>query len=247
MTKEIKNYWEYNSKYYQEDSNIKIGIHYGPGAPFENQLKLLGNLKGKRIIEIGCGGAQCGIAMAKQGAIVTGIDQSKEQLKLAKTLAEKNKVKIKLIQGSFQDLSKFQSNSFDIAFSAFAFQYSPNLKKLFKQVYRILRKKGLFVFSLDHPFFDVINPKTLKVQRSYLETGRYTDKNKRGPDFVGYRHSIQELFTPLVEAGFVVEKIIEPDSRKKYLGDPWYGLWNMYVPRIMNLVPPTIILGARKT
>jgi hypothetical protein len=54
--KQIRDYWDENSKYYQEDSKIGIGIHYGPGAPFEDKLKLLGRLKGKKVIEIGCGG-----------------------------------------------------------------------------------------------------------------------------------------------------------------------------------------------
>jgi ubiquinone/menaquinone biosynthesis C-methylase UbiE len=244
--KHIKNYWEENSKYYQEDSDIKIGIHYGPGAPFESKLKLLGNLRGKKVLEIGCGGAQCGISMAKQGAIVTGIDQSEEQLKFAKNLAEKNKVKIKFVQGSFQDLKKLKSNTYDIAFSAFAFQYSPSLLKLFKQIYRILKKGGIFVYSLDHPFFKVINPKTLKAQTSYFKTGRYVEKNKEGIDFVGYNHTVSELFDPLVEAGFIVEKIAEPDSRIKYKGDPWYGLWGLYTPKLLKIVPPTIIFKARK-
>lgn len=242
----IKEYWNKNSKYYQEDSNIKIGIHYGPGAPFEDTLKLLGNLRGKKVIEIGCGGAQCGIAMAKKGAKVTGIDQSEEQLKFAKQLAEKNKVKINLIQGSFQNLSKLKSNNYDLAFSAFAFQYSPDIKKVFKQVHRILKKKGLFVFSLDHPFFDIINTKTLKIEKSYFETGKYTEKMSEGPDLILYSHKISDLFNALVESGFEVEKIVEPDSRIKYKDDPWYGLWEYYLPKKMKLVPPTIIFKARK-
>lgn len=243
--KHIKKYWEESSKDYQAESDIKIGIHYGPGSPFEDKLKLLGNLRGKKVIEIGCGGAQCGIAMSKKGARVTGIDQSEEQLKFAKNLAEKNKVKIKFIQGSFQDLKKLKSNDYDIAFSAFAFQYSPNLLNLFKQVKRILKKRGIFVFSLDHPFFEVISPKTLKAKKSYFKTGRYAEKNK-GADFVAYHHTISELFNFLVKAGFIVEKIIEPDSRKKYDGDPWYGLWDYYLPRLLKIVPPTIIFKARK-
>jgi len=245
MTREIKDYWDENSKYYQEDSKIKIGIHYGPGAPFEDKLRLLGKLKGKKILEIGCGGAQCGIAMAKKGAKVTGIDQSIEQLNFAKNLADKNKVNIKLIKGTFQDLKKIKSNCYDIAFSAFAFQYSPDLLKLFKQINRILKKKGLFVFSLDHPFFRIINPKTLKSQGSYFKTGRYTEKTD-SIDFVGYNNTVSELFNPLVKAGFIVEEMIEPDSRKKYAGDPWYNLWGLYTPKLLKIVPPTIIFKARK-
>ncbi len=80
MTKETKKWWESASKDYQEECKIPIDIHYGPGSPNEKHFKLLGKIKGKKILEIGCGGAQCGIAMAKKEAKVTGIDISEEQL-----------------------------------------------------------------------------------------------------------------------------------------------------------------------
>ena len=80
MSRETKKWWEFSSKDYQKECRIPMDIHYGPGSPNEKHLKLMGNLNGKKVLEIGCGGAQCGIAMAKQGAQVTGIDISKEQL-----------------------------------------------------------------------------------------------------------------------------------------------------------------------
>jgi len=240
MTKETKKWWESVSKDYQKESKIKIGIHYGPGAPFEDKLKLLGNLKGKKVLEVGCGGAQCGIAMAKKGAKVTGIDISDEQLKFAKKLAEKNKVKIKFIQRDFRRFPEVKSNSQDIVFSAFAFEYADNLLSTFKESYRVLKEKGIFVFSLDHPFFSV----SIGDQKSYFDTGKIV-QNFGEEDFVAYNHTVSELFNYLIEAGFIVEKMIEPDSRKKYKGDPWYGLWD-YTPKNLNKVPPTIIFKARK-
>jgi len=57
MIKEVKKWWEQNSSSYQDDSKIPVDIHYGPGAPHEKKLKLLGSLKGKKVLEIGCGGA----------------------------------------------------------------------------------------------------------------------------------------------------------------------------------------------
>jgi len=100
MTKETKKWWEGTSKDYQEKCKIPIDIHYGPGSSNEKHLKLLGNLKGKKVLEIGCGGAQCGIAMAKKRAKVTGIDISEEMIKIAK-----NKVK--------GDVHFLRSNIFD--------------------------------------------------------------------------------------------------------------------------------------
>src|SRR3990167_9036064 len=123
MTKETKKWWEQVSEWYQKESKIPISIHYGPGSPNEDKLKLLGNLKGKNVLEIGCGGAQCGIAMAKKGAKVTGIDISEQQLKFAKELARKNKVNIKFIQRDFRKFPEIKSDSQDIVFSAYALQY----------------------------------------------------------------------------------------------------------------------------
>src|SRR3989338_6985105 len=131
MSKETKKWWEHSSKSYQKESNIPADIHYGPGAPNEKELRLLGKLKGKRVLEIGCGGAQCGIAMAKQGAIVTGIDISEEQLKFARKLAEKNNVKLDFYQGDIKKLKQIKSNSRDIVFSEWALQYVDDLDKCF--------------------------------------------------------------------------------------------------------------------
>lgn len=245
MTKEIEKWWNESSKYFQEDYKIHTKTpQYEPYSPNESDLKLLGNVKGKRILEVGCGGGQCSIALAKKGAICTGIDISKEQLKYAENLAEKNKVKIKFIKGDFQDLSRFKSSSLDIAFSAFAFQYSPNLKKLFKQVYRILKKNGIFIFSLDHPFYHLIDSKTHKIKRSYFKIGKYEevevwpDRSKH--KFVQYTRKVSDIFNSLVEAKFHVEKILEPISFKE-------KTFQKHFPKkLAKLIGPTIIFKARK-
>ncbi|HLC78094.1 MAG TPA: class I SAM-dependent methyltransferase [Candidatus Nanoarchaeia archaeon] len=246
MTAETKKWWESSSKDYQEECKIPIDIHYGPGSPNESYYKLLGNLKGKKILEIGCGGAQCGVAMAKQGAKVIGIDISEEQLKFAKELSKKNKVNIQFYQGDIKKLSQIKSNSQDIVFTAFALHYVADLHSCFKEVYRVLKKNGLFVLSLGHPMYGRINSKTLRVEDSYFNIGKgtfiFSDPTKK---FVYYRRNIGELHNTLVDAGFFVERIIEPDSRKRYSYDPWYGLWD-YTPELMKMVPATIIFKARK-
>jgi ubiquinone/menaquinone biosynthesis C-methylase UbiE len=243
MSRETKTWWEYNAQNYQKKCKIPIDIHYGPGSPNEKNLKLLGNIEGKNILEIGCGGAQCGIAMAKQKAIVTGMDISNEQLEFAKCLAEENKVKITLQQGDISNLRKIKSNSQDIIFSAWALQYVSDLGKCFKEVYRVLRKNGIFVFSFGHRLHEIINPKTRKITTSYFDIGRYTEREK-GHLFVMYTRNIGEIVDVLVEAGFNVERIIEPDSRKNYPYDPWKNLWNY--KKMKNWVPLTIIFKARK-
>lgn len=246
MSKETKKWWEQSSKNYQKESKIPIDIHYGPGSPNEKELKLLGNLKGKQVLEIGCGGAQCGIAMAKQGAKVTGIDISNEQLKFAKNLAEKNKVKITFHQGDIVNLKKIKSNSQDLVFTAWALHYVGNLEKCFKEVYRVLKKGGAFVFATSHPFYDTIDSKTLKLIRSYFKSGKhtqiYSDKTKT---FVFYDHTFSDITNAVVNSGLIIKKVIEPDSRKRYKGDPWYGIWD-FTKKMMSYYPPTIIFKTEK-
>jgi len=246
MSKETKDWWEYSSEYYQQECNIPIDVHYGPGSPNEQQLGLLGNVTNQDILELGCGGAQCSIAFAKQGAHVTGIDISEKQLKFAQALAEQNKVHISLIQGDIRELPQIQSNSHDIAFSAFALLYVDDLPTCFREVNRVLKANGQFVFSIDHPFFRTVNSRSLQIKTSYFETGKvvttFADPTKK---FVLYTHTLSELYNTIVGSGFVVEKIIEPDSRMRYTTDPWYGLWD-YTPEFLKMIPPTIIFKCRK-
>ena len=87
MVKEVEKWWNDAAPWFQEWAKLSTkSADYGPYAPRENQLKLLGDVKGKKILEIGCGGAQCSISFAKQGAICTAIDISKTQLAYSKKL-----------------------------------------------------------------------------------------------------------------------------------------------------------------
>ncbi len=242
MTKEIENWWNKTSKNYQKESKIETtSAHYGPCAPNENKLRLLGNVRGKKILEIGCGGGQCSIAFAKQGAKCTGLDLSKAQLKHAEDLAKKNKVNIIFKLHDIQTLKGIESNSYDVVFSAFALQYVPNLTVCFKEVNRVLKKGGVFVFSFDHPFYSIISPETLKVEKNYNKPGKY----KSGL-FAYYTRQFSEIFNSLQEAGFLIEQVIEPFDDKTEKA--WtQGKWKkIYPKKLVMKVPPTVIFKAIK-
>lgn len=252
MTKEVQKWWDETSVSYQVSSEIHTkSAHYGPYAPDEAELNLLGDVKGKRILEIGCGGGQCSIAFTKKGAMCTGIDISEEQLRYAARLATQNKTKINFIRGNFQDLSQLKSKSFDVVFSAYALQYSPNLSEVSRQVNRILKRDGLFVFSFDHPFYLLINPISKKLTKSYFDTGRdelvETSRDKTKHKFVFYRVKIGDIYDALVDSGFSVEKIIEPLSLSRKQTAWTRGPWKKIYPKeTVKLIGPTIIFKSKK-
>src|SRR5438105_5606309 len=130
--------WDRDSAGYQAGAQLPTDVaHYGPDIPTETEFRLLGDLKGKRVLELGCGGAQCSIAFAKQGAHAIGIDFSAEQLAFARRLCEREGVKVELRQGDLADLAYLRAESVDLVFSAYTFGYVQDLTRVFWQVHRV--------------------------------------------------------------------------------------------------------------
>ncbi|MBI4174035.1 MAG: class I SAM-dependent methyltransferase [Candidatus Aenigmarchaeota archaeon] len=245
MVKEVEKWWDEAAPWFQDWAKLSTtSADYGPYAPRENQLKLLGNVKGKKILEIGCGGAQCSISFAKQGAICTGIDITQAQLDYAKKLAEKEKVRIKLIRGDIQTLHGIKSNSYDIVFSAFTLMYIADLTKCFKEVHRVLKKNGLFIFSAGHPFF-IFDPKTKRLKRSYFKTGRIVEEEKWSDGtkhkFIFFHRKVSDIVNSIIAADITLLEMHEPLDMKNKIKDAV-----SYPEDIIRLVGPTIIFKTQK-
>ena len=212
--------WNIISRGYQEKTRISLeDVHYGPISPGELELKLLGDVKAKEILEIGCGGGQNTIVLAKWGAKSVGLDISEEQIRFARKLAMKNSVDVSFYVGNMEDLSMFNDESFDIVLSSHAVGYSQDPKQVFHEVFRVLQKNGLFVFCVLHP----IASKGRKIRyggRIMWGLGNYFDRRRRvwtwkiggkTARFYGYHRTFQDHFNSLVSAGFIVERILEPE------------------------------------
>lgn len=233
--------WDRLADEYQTSHNIPTSyIHYGPHCPTEDDLQLLGDVNRKNVVELGCGGGQCSIAFAKRGARVIGVDLSERQLSHARKLAAKERVKIQFIKADIEDLSTIPDGSQDIAFSSYSFQYVKNFKEALDEVYSILKSGGIFVFSLDHPFYWCFpeNMSELKVVRSYFD-----GKSRRGDLGHEYPRSFSQLFNGLFDSGFIVATIAEP---KPVLRPGKEDLWPEYQLDRLNMVPGTVIFKALK-
>lgn len=97
--------WNIISRSYQKKTKISLeDVHYGPIAQGESELKLLGDVKKKDVLEVGCGGGQNAIILARWGARSVGLDISEEQIKYAKNLAREYKVEVSFLVGTMEDL-----------------------------------------------------------------------------------------------------------------------------------------------
>jgi SAM-dependent methyltransferase len=245
--------WNQRARHYQREVRDALPpdrIHYGsPSFPYDDELGLLGDLRDRDVLEIGCGGAQCGIAMAKQGARVTGLDLSDEQLAWARALAERERVSLRLVQGSMEDLSAFEDASQDVVFSACAIGYVPDWGAVCREVRRVLRPGGTFVFSTSHPVFQVVANRELwhdeTYPRSYFARGPVRWEWDEGSDvwFTEYKRTVADLLNPLAECGLMLERIVEPEAREPDVPDPF---WDEEQLALAKELPLLIIVKARK-
>lgn len=244
MNREAAHFWEANGPGYQAKYKIPIVVLYGPGSPSEDTLQLIGPVAGKHVLELGCGGAQVSIAFAQQGATVTALDFAASELDFARQLAERHRVAIHFIQSDMTDLSDIPSDSQDVVFSAYSGGYVEDLGTCFHEVRRVLRPGGIFLFSGAHPFGYTIDHETMRIRRSYFDTGKHVDGYETGIPYADVHRTLSDYFSLLITAGLVVDRLIEPDSSKHYTPDPWYGI-SIYTPERLALLPPTFIFRAR--
>ena len=136
----------------------------GPGLPTETDLRLLGNLEGKRVLDLGCGAGAAAIAFAKAGAKVIAVDPSAEQLEVARQAAEAAEVKVELQQASPAELAFVRGDGIDVAYSAYALAEVPDLDRVFRQVHRVLKQEGRSCSRCPHPAFTMVvaGPKRLE-------------------------------------------------------------------------------------
>lgn len=243
MTKEVKDWWEATSMYFQEDIDMDIGVDW-TGLGY-GDFDLLGDVEGADILELGCGGGQCSIALAQRGASITGLDLSKEQLSYARELANDHDVEVGFVQGDVTDLGMFDDERFDIAFNAWVFQWVGDLAACFGETYRVLRQNGRFVFSIPHPFYELADSESHEITESYFDTGRYViSHEKMEVDQVMFRHTVSDIHNALVRNGFTVERIHEPGTADPTEYEP--GPWGEFTPELMSKLPAVLVFETRK-
>ncbi len=242
MTADIIRAWDQFADDYQRKAQVGTdAAHYGPDVPTERDLRLLGELKGKKVLELGCGAAQCSIAFARAGATAIGIDASAAQLEHGRRLIEQAEVKVELRHGDMADLAFLRADSIDVAFSSFAFQYVEDLNRVFRQVHRVLRVGAPLVFSLPHPGYFVLDEGSgvpPRLERSYFD-GSPERYDWEGVSFTAYHHTFADLYMGLARASYRVDLILEPEPVP---GAPRSWFWS----DAMDWMPRTLVVRARK-
>lgn len=162
--------------------------------------KMLPPLKGKDILDIGCGeGSDCSFYLQSGAKSVTGLDASKELLDKAK-----NKYPgIKFEYGIFEKLP-FADNEFDYVFSKYALMTSSDLETIFIEVNRVLKQGGIFTFLVTHPIRQFYEKK--KDDKDYFKKEIVKSLCFDGVlTFSEPTHTLQEYFSTFMLNNFILD------------------------------------------
>jgi SAM-dependent methyltransferase len=225
---------------------------YGPLATTENELNLIPDLDGKRVLELGCGSGHSLAYLweTKNASELWGLDFSEEQIRLAKELFEEKNVQVKLILSSMDENPGIPENYFDLVISIYALGWTPDLDCTLNLVYSYLKPGGSFIFSWEHPVYRSLSYEAHLGQyifeSSYLTQGPVLDPSWKGVEIVINHRKLSTYLNAIIRSGLVVEQVIESEPSialaREQDFDPqkWYS-----IPRA-QLVPTTFIVKAYK-
>ena len=116
-------------------------------------MRMMGDVRGKKVFDIGCGEGYFSRVFAETGAIVTGVDFSENLIEAALEEELRKPLGVKYLISDVACLMELQSSSFDIAFSFMALMDIQDYEAAIEEASRVLKEGGRFVFVIPHPCF----------------------------------------------------------------------------------------------
>ncbi|MDQ2846986.1 MAG: class I SAM-dependent methyltransferase [Actinomycetota bacterium] len=212
----------------------------------EADARLLGNVAGQRILEAGCGSAPCARWLTTHGAIAVAFDLSAGMLRHGSDAAQRSGVTPPLVQADVCEMP-FTSGSFDAAFSAFgAIPFVADSAEAMRQVHRVLRPGGRWVFSVTHPmrwiFPDLAGDVGMTAIQSYFDRSPYVEVDTDGvPAYAEHHRTMGDRIRELVGAGFIIDDVLEPEWPEDFT-----GTWGQWTPERGEVFPGTAIFVSHK-
>lgn len=188
------------------------------------------DLKGKKVLLIAGGGGQQGPILAAAGADVTVFDNSKKQLEQDESVAQREGLNIKTVQGNMQDLSVFTDESFDFIMQL-AGSFVDSVLPVWKEAYRVLKKDGIMIAGHNNPLEFIFDLEALekgefivRYKIPYSDIKDLTQEEfERVIDLeesVCFGHSLTDLIQGQIDAGFLISGFYEDsgsDALSKYI------------------------------
>lgn len=242
-------WWNENAREYISDHGEILGnadFIWGPEGVREADIAFLGDTRGKKILEIGAGAAQCARYLAGLGRDVTATDLSPGMLEIGHNLNEAMGFDFPMIVADARKLP-FADDSFDVVFTSFGvIPFVPSLDDVNREVARVLRRGGIWAYSAMHPmrwmFPDDPTRRGMKITRSYFAQEPYVERDEsEALEYAEFHHTMTNHVNSLASSGFVIESMFEP---------PWPAgrdiVWGGWGPERSQYLPGTLMIQSHK-
>ncbi|MBI2448721.1 class I SAM-dependent methyltransferase [Candidatus Pacearchaeota archaeon] len=240
--KEARSIYKDIAEYYH---NYRTKIH--PKGWFFNEmlempatLELLGNVKGKKVLDWGCGSGIYAKLLTKKGAKVKGFDISEEMIKIAK---EENP-QLDLRVGSGLNIPF--KEKFDIVLASLAVHYVKNQDEVLREVSKVLKKGSFFVFSIVNPVAESHRKikwgkRKISVLDNYFKEGKIYNTWKLSEKKIkvySYHKTYESIIKTILKNGFEIvgykdaypikkSKRLFPEFYYEYTRIPFFCVWKV--------------------
>ncbi len=206
-------------------------LRQGVELLFPEELNLLGDLTGKRVLHLQCNAGQDALCLARRGADVTGVDLSDEAIVFARQLSKDSGIAARFVEAEALAWLAQTDERFDVVFSSYgAVGWLPDLAAWARGIHRVLRPQGRFVYVEFHPLVWSVG-KDLRLsgddyfsQAPFVEpVNDYVAESGAGLAAVdggagllentiaahSWQHGLGETVDALVRAGLILERLQE--------------------------------------
>uniref|UniRef100_UPI003FEDDC03 class I SAM-dependent methyltransferase n=1 Tax=Roseburia sp. TaxID=2049040 RepID=UPI003FEDDC03 len=188
-----------------------------------NMLKFLGNVQGKKILDLGCGEGGYSRELTKRGAQLVSVDCSSKAIEYAISLARAENLDIEHFVRNSNDLFDIESEQFDVVLCSMMLMDCEDFDGTLQEAYRVLKKGGKVFASVLHPCFDGnhetgigrqgVGIERQVVVKNYFEPKEWTAPLYKGTIPVIWRHrTLEDYVKGFLKAGFIIEDVNEPQA-----------------------------------
>jgi 2-polyprenyl-3-methyl-5-hydroxy-6-metoxy-1,4-benzoquinol methylase len=171
-------------------------------------FRLLGDVRGKRVLDAGCGQGYLSRLLADRGAVMVGVEPAGGMLEYAMARERERRQGIMYVQADLASVPDL-GDPFDAVVSNVVFEAIPDWKPALRSCVKALRPGGTLVFSIEHPCFE--DGRTSWLDNGCVEVREYLAEYERPRDWASDWHrTLSTYLNATIRAGCSITEVVEP-------------------------------------
>lgn len=205
-------------------------------------LKQLGNVRGKTLLDLGCGEGGYSRELARRGAVVTGVDCAQNAIEYCIAKAEEEQLKITCHVRNSCDLYHIPSESYDIVLASMMLMDCEEFEGTIQETVRVLKPGGKLFASVCHPCFHLsggIGRQDKGLDKKVVVSNYYQPTQWEAPLVSGkvpviWRHrTIEDYVKAFIKCGLTITDVHEPIPTQEQAAVSVDIAWMQKIPIFM--------------